>query len=78
MKWQAGMTIDPLVCYRRACVTGTRVMVSVVMGTLAMGVTHDEILRWLCEPENKDIDGCIGDAAERTRERVVPLQFGAD
>jgi len=78
MNWQERISVDPLVCHGRACVIGTRVMVSVVMDNLAAGVSRDEILRSYPSLKNEDIDGCIAYAAELTRERVVPLQSGAD
>lgn len=78
MTWQDRISVDPLVCHGRACVIGTRVMASVVLENLAAGVTRVEILRSYPSLKNEDIDGCIAYAAELTRERVVPLQSGAD
>jgi len=78
MNWQERICIGPLVCHGRACVIGTRVIVSVVMDNLAAGVSREEILRNYPSLKNEDIDGCIAYAAELTRERVVPLQYGAD
>lgn len=78
MNWQERISVDPLVCHGRACVIGTRIMVSVVLDNLAARVTRDEILRSYPSLKNEDIDGCIAYAAELTRERVVPLQTGAD
>jgi len=80
MNWQERISVStPLVLPTvRACVIGTRVMVSVVLDNLAARVTRDEILRSYPSLKNEDIDGCIAYAAELTRERVVPLQSGAD
>lgn len=78
MNWQERISVDPLVCHGRACVIGTRVMVSVVLDNLAARVTRDEILRSYPSLKNEDIDGCIAYAAELARERIVPLQSGAD
>jgi uncharacterized protein (DUF433 family) len=78
MNWQERISVDPLVCHGRACVIGTRVMVSVVMDNLAAGVTREEILRSYPSLKSEDIEGCIAYAAELTRERVVPLQSGTD
>ncbi len=78
MNWQERISVDPLVCHGRACVIGTRIMVSVVMDNLAAGVTRDEILRSYPSLTKEDIDGCIAYAAELTRERVVPLRSGVD
>ncbi len=77
MKWQERITVDPLVCHGKACVRGTRVMVSVVLDNLAEGVPRAEILASYPKLVDEDIDGCIAYAAELTRERVVPLSPGA-
>ncbi len=44
MRWQEHITVDPNVCHGKACVRGTRVMVSVVLDNLAAGQSVDEIL----------------------------------
>jgi hypothetical protein len=36
--------VDPAVCHGKACIKGTRIMVSVVLDNLAAGLTPDEIL----------------------------------
>jgi len=35
MKWQDYITVDPKVCHGKACIKGTRIMVSVVLDNLA-------------------------------------------
>ena len=37
MNWQERITVDPNVCHGKACIRGTRVMVSVVLDNLATG-----------------------------------------
>ena len=44
MKWQDYITVDPKVCHGKACIKGTRIMVSVVLDNLAAGLTSGEIL----------------------------------
>lgn len=34
----------PGICHGRACIRGTRIMVSVILDNLAVGASHDEIL----------------------------------
>jgi uncharacterized protein (DUF433 family) len=45
MKWQDHIAVDPQVCHGKACIRGTRVMVSMVLDNLAAGETADEIAR---------------------------------
>lgn len=73
MNWRERISVDLRVCHGRACVLGTRVMVSVVMDNLAAGVPREEILRSYLSLKNEDVDGCIAYAAELTCERVVAL-----
>lgn len=77
MEWRNRISVDPIVCHGKACVKGTRVMVSVVLDNLAEGVERDEILKGYPSLANEDIDAAIAYAAELTRERFVPLNPGA-
>ena len=76
MRWQERIAVDPLVCHGKACVRGTRIMVSVVLDNLAAGLSRGEILASYPSLADEDIDGCIAYAAELARERVVPLTPG--
>ena len=77
MKWQDHITVDPQVCHGKACIRGTRVMVSVVLDNLAEGLTREEILSSYPSLHSEDIEASIAYAAELARERVVPLVPGA-
>ena len=77
MSWQERITVDPQVCHGKACIKGTRVMVSVVLDNLAAGVSRDDILASYPSLVGEDIDASIGYAAELARERVLPLSSGA-
>ena len=45
MNWREYITVNPSVCHGKACIKGTRIMVSVVLDNLAAGLTVDEILK---------------------------------
>jgi len=77
MDWRQRISVDPNVCHGKACIKGTRVMVSVVLDNLAEGVGRDEILKSYPSLVNEDIDAAIAYAAELARERFVPLTPGA-
>jgi len=77
MKWQDRITVDPMVCHGRACVDGTRIMVSVILDNLASGLSRSEILLSYPSLKSEDIDGCIAYAAELVREGFVSLTPGA-
>ena len=45
MNWREYITADPEVCHGRACITGTRVLVTTVLDNLAAGLDSEEIAR---------------------------------
>lgn len=77
MKWQDRISVDPMVCHGKACVNGTRILVSAVLDNLASGLSRSEILLSYPTLKGEDIDSCIAYAAELVRERFVSLTPGA-
>ena len=73
MNWKDYITVDPDICHGRACITGTRVMVSVVLDNLAAGISSAEIIRSYPSLSAEAIRASIAYAADLTRERVVPM-----
>ena len=73
MNWRDRVTVDPQVCHGKACIKGTRIMVSIVLDNLAAGVTPDDILRSYPSLSREAIQAAIAYAAELTRERVVAM-----
>lgn len=73
MDWRERITVDPLVCHGKACIKGTRIMVSVILDNLAEGVIENEILRSYPSLSPEDIKAAISYAAELSRERLIPL-----
>jgi uncharacterized protein (DUF433 family) len=73
MNWREYITVDPNVCHGRACITGTRIMVSVILDNLAAGLTPDEILRSYPSLTSEAVKAAIAYAAELTRERIVAM-----
>lgn len=73
MDWRERITVDPLVCHGKACIKGTRIMVSVILDNMAEGVSEEEILRSYPSLNPEDIKAAIAYAAELSRERQVSL-----
>lgn len=73
MNWRDRITVDPLVCHGKACIKGTRIMVSVILDNLAEGVSETEILKSYPSLTLDDIKAAIAYAAELSRERLVSL-----
>jgi uncharacterized protein (DUF433 family) len=75
MKWQERITVDPAVCHGKACIKGTRIMVSVILDNLAAGLSREEILKSYPSLAPADIQAAIAYGAELARERVVPVSL---
>lgn len=71
MGWTEHISVDPAVCHGKACIKGTRVMVSVILDNLAAGATPDEIHRDYPSVSKKAIRAAIAYAAELSHERVL-------
>jgi len=73
MNWQDHITVDPSVCHGKACIKGTRIMVSVVLDNLAAGIDSEELLKSYSSLTKAGVQAAISYAAELARERVVGM-----
>lgn len=77
MNWRDRISVDPATCHGKACIKGTRIMVSVVLDNLAAGTTTPEILQSYPTLSTEDVRAALEYAAELARERTVYLPSGA-
>jgi uncharacterized protein (DUF433 family) len=75
MTWREHISVNPEICHGKACITGTRVMVSVILDNLAAGEPVEEIMRGY-GLEREDIKAALSCAAELAREQSIPLVPG--
>jgi len=61
--WRERVTVDPKVCHGKPCITGTRIMVSIILDYLRAGDPREEILRQYPTLKPEDIDAALGYAA---------------
>ena len=73
MNWRERITVDPLVCHGKACIKGSRIMVSIILDNLAEGMSKTEILKSYPSLTYEDVRAAISYAAELSRERLVLL-----
>jgi len=73
MDWRERVTVNPQVCHGKACIAGTRVMVSVILDNLADEVPTDEILASYPSLKPDDIRAAIAYAADLAREQFVAI-----
>jgi uncharacterized protein (DUF433 family) len=72
MDWRERIVVDPAVCHGRACIRGTRVLVSVLLDNLGAGETAEAIARDY-DVTVADVRAALQYAGELTREQVVAL-----
>ncbi len=72
MDWRQHISTDPSICHGKACIKGTRVMVSVILDNLAASVPEAEILKSYPSLNTTHIRAAIAYAAELARERIIP------
>lgn len=71
MSYQGIITIEPGKRGGKPCVRGLRITVSDVLGWLAAGMSHQEILDDYPELTEQDIRACLAYAADRERRLVT-------
>jgi uncharacterized protein (DUF433 family) len=67
VSYQDIITIEPGKRGGRACIRGMRITVADVLGWLAVGMSHAEILADYPELTEEDIRACLSYAADRER-----------
>ena len=70
-RWQDRITIDPEIHHGDPCIKGTRIPVAMVVGSLADGMTFDEIKAAYPQLTNEDIYASLAYAAEVMRQEIV-------
>ena len=73
LDWQDRISVNPLVCHGKACIRGTRIMVSVILDNLAAGVPQGELLKSYPSLTEFDIQAALAYAAELAREGTADL-----
>lgn len=77
--WRERISVDPRICHGKACIRGTRVMVSVILDNIAAGLDRSAILAGYPSLNAPDIDAALAYAAELARESTadLPLELSA-
>ena len=69
MNWRDYITVDPEVCHGKACIAGTRVLVTTVLDNLASGLDSEEITRSYPSVSREAVRAAISYAAASTAVR---------
>jgi len=73
MDWRERIITDPYICHGKACIKGTRIMVSVILDNLAAGVSTEEIIASYPSLNPEDIQASITYAADLAKERILSI-----
>ena len=71
MKLLDRITVEPDKCGGRPCIRGLRIRVTDILGMLAEGVTHDDVLRDFPYLEPEDIQASLAYAARPADHAVL-------
>ena len=74
MNWRDHITVDPEICHGKACIAGTRVLVTTVLDNLASGMDSEEITKSYPSVSREAVRAALCYAAALANERVVSLQ----
>jgi uncharacterized protein (DUF433 family) len=76
--WKDRISTDSQICHGKACIKGTRIMVSVILDYLQAGESEAEILKQYPSLTRQDILASMGYAAWLAHEEdQFPLHAGA-
>jgi uncharacterized protein (DUF433 family) len=71
VRWQDRITVNEDIHHGTPCISGTRVSVAVVLGSLADGMANAEILAEYPQLSEDDIAAALAYAAEVMRQEIV-------
>ena len=72
-EWQKYITVDPAICHGKACIKGTRIMVSVVLDNLAAGLTPEDIIHSYPSLNLEAVQASIAYGAALAKEHNISL-----
>ena len=72
--WRKRVVVDPEIHHGEPCIRGTRIPVTMIVGSLADGLSFEDILREYPQLTEEDIRAALAYAAEVLEdETLVPL-----
>jgi uncharacterized protein (DUF433 family) len=71
INWKEHITIDPAIHHGEPCITGTRISVAIIVGSLADGMTTEEILKAYPQLSATDVQAALAYAADVMRQELL-------
>jgi uncharacterized protein (DUF433 family) len=76
MDWRDRISIDPRIHHGKPCIKGTRVPISVIVGSIADGDTPERIIKSWPQLTVEDVEAALRFAAALAAEaNVVPAEY---
>ncbi len=73
--WQGHVRVDPAIHHGDPCITGTRIPVAMIVGSLADGMLVADVLREYPQLTEEDVRAALAYAAEVLRQDpLIPIQ----
>lgn len=69
--WKERVVIDPEVHHGDPCIRGTRIPVSIIVGSIADGMTIEEVCSGYPQLTREDVRAALAYAAEVLRQEVI-------
>ncbi len=67
------IVLNPAICHGKACIKGTRIMVSVILDNLAEGASMEEIIEDYPSLTKEDIRAALEYAAVLAKEEAIAI-----
>lgn len=71
INWQEYITIDKDIHHGEPCIKGTRVPVAIIVGSIADGMSMDEILKEYPRLKRESIQAALAYAADAVRQEII-------
>jgi uncharacterized protein (DUF433 family) len=71
INWQEYITIDKDIHHGEPCIKGTRVPVAIIVGSMADGMSIDEILNEYPQLKRESIQAALAYAADVVRQEII-------
>lgn len=74
MRWHDYISSDPTTCHGKDCISGTRVLATVILDSLAEGLSAEEIVKNYPSVSPEAVQATLLYAAELEKERIAPFK----
>ncbi len=74
MNWKDFISFNPEICHGKAHIKGTRVLISVILDSLAEKLTIDDLLKEYPSLEEKHIYAALQYGAKLAREDIIAIR----